>query len=245
MLERKMVPIEQIRQFGIFQDLDDGLLEEIRRNAWVKSLAPDEVLFRQNDPIRRSYFCISGQLKLFRLTHAGSEKIFRIASSGDDLHDSISLRNGRRYPLSCTAIMPSEMLSLDPEFIADIFHGSRDARTRLVESLEQHIDELVDHAEVLSVDKAGFRVASFLLSEYRRNGSRSSFRLDSSKKYVASYLSLQPETLSRCLGHLRQHGIASSVNRDIEILDPDALEKLVTGLDTAASSAVTTSAAAH
>jgi len=234
MLERKMVPTEQIRRFNIFRNLADEILEEIRRSAWIKSLDPDEVLFRQDDTICRSYFCISGQVKLFRLTSAGSEKIFTIASSGDDLHDSISFRNGRRYPVSCTAIKPSEMLSLDPEFIADIFHQSRDARTRLVEALEQHVDELVDHAELLSVDKAGFRVAYFLLNEYRRNGGQHSFRLGSSKKHIASYLSVQPETFSRCLRHLRQNGIASSVNRDIEIHDPDALERLVNGLDAAA-----------
>jgi CRP/FNR family transcriptional regulator, dissimilatory nitrate respiration regulator len=234
MLERKMVPIEQIRKFGIFQNLADGILDEIRCNAWVKSLDPGEVLFRQNEPISRSYFCIVGQVKLFRLTHAGSEKIFSIASSGDELHDSICFRKGRRYPVSCTAINASEMLSLDPEFIADIFHQSREARTRLVEALERYVDELVDHAELLSVDKAGFRVASFLLNEYRRNGGRHLFRLGSSKRNVASYLSVQPETFSRCLRQFRQNGILSSVNRDIEIHDPGALENIVQRMDTAA-----------
>ena len=234
MLERKMVPIEQIREFDIFKNLAAGILDEIRCNAWLRSLDPGEVLFRQDEPISRSYFCISGQVKLFRLTHAGSEKIFTIASSGDDLYHSICFRKGRRYPVSCTAIKASEILSLDPEFIADIFHQSREARTRIVEALERHVDELVDHAELLSVDKADFRVAYFLLNEYRRNGGRRSFRLGSTKKHIASYLSVQPETFSRCLGQLRRKGIASSIDRDIEIHDPDALERLVNGLDAAA-----------
>ncbi|MBS3745596.1 MAG: Crp/Fnr family transcriptional regulator [Wenzhouxiangellaceae bacterium] len=234
MLERKMVPVEQIRQFRIFRNLGDEIVSDIRRSAWIKSLAADEVLFRQNDPVRRTYFCLSGQVKLFRLTRAGSEKIFTIASSGDSLRDSISLKPGRLYPLHCTAISTSEMLSIDPEFIADICHRSPDARASLIDALEQRIDELVDHAELLSVDKAGFRVASYLLNEYRRNGNEQSFRLGSSKKYVASYLSLQPETLSRCLRHFRQNGIASSVNRRIEIHDPERLEQIVNGVDAAA-----------
>jgi len=234
MLERKMVPVEQLRQFRIFQNLPDEIAEEIRRHSWIKSLAADEVLFRQNDPIRRSYFCLSGQVKLFRLTRAGSEKIFVIATAGDGIDDSISFKPGRLYPLNCTAISASEMLSMDPEFMTDIFNRSADVRTGLVQALEQRVAELVDHAELLSVDKASFRVASFLLNEYRRNGSRHSFRLGSSKKYVASYLALQPETLSRCLRHFRQNGIASSVNRDIEIHDPQGLEQIVHGLDAAA-----------
>lgn len=234
MLERKMVPVGQLRQFSIFQDLSDEILDQIRRGAWIRSVGANEVLFRQNDPIKRSYFCLSGQVKLFRFTRTGSEKIFTIASAGDGLHDSISFRSGRLYPLNCAAIEASEMLSMDPVFITDIIHRSPGARTRLIEAFERRVDELVDHAELLSVDKASFRVASFLLNEYRRNGSNHSFRLGSSKKYVASYLSLQPETLSRCLRHFRQSGIASSVNRDIRIHDPDGLKRIVHGTDTAA-----------
>lgn len=234
MLDRKKVPVGQIRQFGVFQDLDTGFLEEIQVNALLKSLTSGEVLFRQGEPARRSYFCTSGQLKLFRLTPAGAEKIFGIASSGHALRESISLGNGRRYPVSCTAIEASEVLSLDPEFIAEIFHRSPELRTRLVEAFESNVEELVDHAELLSVDKASFRVASFLLNEYRRHGTPASFRLSSSKKNVAGYLSMQPETLSRCLRHLRQNGIASSVNRDIEIHDAGALENIVQCMDAAA-----------
>lgn len=233
MLERKKVPIEQIRQFGLFQGLTDPILDEIRDNALLKTLSPGEILFRQGEHARRSYFCISGQLKLFRLTHAGSEKIFGIVSSCHDLPESISLGSRRRYPMSCAAIKESEIFSLDPDLIGEIFHRCPEMRTRLLESFETSFDKLVDHAELLSVDKASFRVASFLLNEYKRLGNPSSFSLSSSKKYVAGYLSLQPETLSRCLRHLRQNGIASSINREIEIHDPNGLENIVHCMDSA------------
>lgn len=234
MLERKLVPHEQIRQFDLFRELPDELIEEIRHNAWTVSLKANEVLFRQNDAIHRSYFCLSGQVKLFRLTRAGSEKIFLIARSGDGLCDSISLKSERFHPLNATAISAAEVLSVNLEVIADVFHRSQRARNQLVESLVRRVDDLIDHVELLSVDKAHFRVASFLLNEYQRNGERSSFRLNASKKYIASFLSLQPETLSRCLRTFRQDGIASSTNKDIRIHDPERLEQLVLGIEEAA-----------
>lgn len=234
MLERKLVPHEQIRQFDLFRELPDELIEEIRHNAWTISLKANEVLFRQNDAVQRSYFCLSGQVKLFRHTRAGSEKIFLIARSGDGLCDSISLKSERFHPLNATAISAAEILSVNLEVIADVFHRSQRARNQLVESLVRRVDDLIDHVELLSVDKAHFRVASFLLNEYQRNGERSSFRLNASKKYIASFLSLQPETLSRCLRTFRQDGIASSTNRDIRIHDPERLEQLVLGIEEAA-----------
>ncbi len=234
MLERKLVPHEQIRQFALFSELPEELIEEIRHNAWTISLKGKEVLFRQNDAVRRSYFCLSGQLKLFRLTRAGSEKIFMIAHAGEGLCDTISLKSERCRPLNATAITDSEVLSVDSDVVTRVFHRSQRARTQLVDALVRRVDDLIDHVELLSVDKANFRVASFLLNEYQRNGKKSSFRLNSSKKYIASYLSLQPETLSRCLRAFRQDGIASSTNRDIRIHDPHRLEKLVLGIDAAA-----------
>lgn len=234
MLERKLVPHEQIRQFDLFRNLPDELIDEIRHNAWTVSLQANEVLFRQNDALRRSYFCLSGQVKLFRLTRTGSEKIFFIARPGDGLCDTILLTAERFHPLNGTAIAESEVLSVDSEVVTNVFHRSQRARTQLVHALVRRLDDLIDHVELLSVDKANFRVASFLLNEYHRNGKKCSFRLNSSKKYIASYLSLQPETLSRCLRAFRQDGIASSSNRDIRIHDPDRLEQLVIGIEAVA-----------
>lgn len=234
MLERKLVPHEQIRQFDLFRELPDELIEDVRHNAWTIALKSNEVLFRQNDAIHRNYFCLSGQVKLFRLTRTGSEKIFLIARPGDGLCDTISLRSERFHPLNATAISDAEALSVDSEVVAEVFHRSQRARTQLVESLVRRVDDLIDHVELLSVDKAHFRVASFLFNEYQRNGKKGSFRLNASKKYIASYLSLQPETLSRCLRTFRQDGIASSSNRDIRVHDPARLEQLVLGIDAAA-----------
>jgi len=234
MLERKLVPQEQVRQFDLFRELPDELIEEIRRNAWTIYLKANEVLFRQNDAIHRCYFCLSGQVKLFRLTRTGSEKIFLLARPGDGLCDTLSLESERVHPLNATAISDAEALSVDSDVVAGVFHRSQRARNQLVESLVRRVDDLIDHVELLSVDKALFRVASFLFNEYLKNGKQSSFRLSASKKYIASYLSLQPETLSRCLRRFRQDGIASSTNRDIRIHDPTRLEQLVLGIDEAA-----------
>ena len=234
MLERRPLPQQQIRQFDLFRELPDELIDEIRHHAWIVSLQANEILFRQNDAVHRTYFCLSGQIKLFRLTRTGTEKIFLIAEAGDALGNSISLNSERFHPLNATAISDAEALSVDSDVVTDVFHHSQRARTQLVESLVRRVDDLIDHVELLSVDKAQFRVASFLFNEYQRNGRRASFRLNVSKKYIASYLSLQPETLSRCLRAFRLEGIASSSKKDIRIHDPARLEQMVLGIEEAA-----------
>ncbi len=227
MLERRLVEPQQVRQFRMFRNLDDDLIEQVRQHARITPMRAREPLFRQREPVRRSFFCLSGRIKLFRLTRMGSEKIFAIAGVGDTILDSISFDSRRKYPLNCVAIVASEVLSVEVDFLIDLFNRSQPARNDLVESLITRTDQLIDHVELLSVDKANYRVASFLYDEYSRNGRTPIFRLPSSKKHIARFLSLQPETLSRCLKALRTEGIVKSSARDIEILNPDALEELV------------------
>lgn len=234
MLERKIVDAERIIAFAPFRSLPDEFVEKVQEHSRSISLNADELLFRQDESARRSYFCLSGAMKLFRLTPAGSEKIFEIATDGDTLFDSISIRADRVYPVHCVAIRASEVMSMDIDFLLDLLEHSQHARMDLVDSLVGRADDLLRHAELLSVDKASFRVSSFLLEEYRNQGRQPRFRLRYSKKNIASFLSLQPETLSRCLRTLRDEGIAHSNARDIEILDPDRLEEMVCGTPVAA-----------
>lgn len=227
MLDRTLVPSDRIRQFAPFRELDEGLIGEIRQHAKLVELGTHEPLFRQSELIHKSFFCLDGRVKLFRLGHDGSERIFHIAIPGDTVWDSISLDTDRRFPLSCSAIVTSEIMAIETGLIQSLFDRSHELRRGVVASLLERLDALVDYAEVLSADKASFRVASYLLAESRRQRGRVAFRLKASKKHIASHLSLQPETLSRCLTTFRRDGLAESRGREIRILDPDRLGKLV------------------
>lgn len=227
MLERRLVEPDQVRQFRIFRDLDDKLVDEVRRQARVTPLQARESLFHQNEPMQWCFFCLSGRIKLFRTTFTGSEKVFRIVGTGDTLLDSLAYAADREYPLDAVAIVASEVMVLGNEFTVDLCNRSQPTRNHLIESLLDRTASLIDHVELLSVDKAGYRVASFLHAEYVRHGRIDVFRLPSSKKHIASLLSLQPETLSRCLKNLSSDGIARSNAREIEILDADALRRMV------------------
>lgn len=229
MLERSPVAADTIRQFAMFRDLGDDIVGEIQQQARTVSLRPGEPLFRQSDPIQRSYFCVRGRVKLFRISPEGTEKIFHIASDGDSLPDSVALGSQRRFPLHCAAVVTSELISVDSMLIIDLFNRFHAMRCNLTDVLVQRIDHLLDHVEMLSADKASLRVASYLLSECRRHDGHTTFRLKASKKHIASFLSLQPETLSRCLTAFRRDGLAETSGREIRLLDPDGLQSMVTG----------------
>jgi CRP-like cAMP-binding protein len=228
MLDRAALTPDRIRQFTPFRDLEDDQLGRVQSQARIIGLAARDPLFRQSEPVHRSYFCLDGRLKLSRFSHDGGEKVFHIACGGETLWDSIAPNNRRCFPLNCTSIVASEVMAVDVDVIADLFDRCHDARFAMANGLIDRLHTLLDHVDVLSADKASFRVASYLLAESRRQHDRVAFRLSASKKHIASYLSLQPETLSRCLSSFRRDGLAESRGREIRILDPDGLRALVT-----------------
>ncbi|MDT8449633.1 MAG: Crp/Fnr family transcriptional regulator, partial [Wenzhouxiangellaceae bacterium] len=168
-------------------------------------------------------------LKLYRMTRSGDEKIYEVVTADREVIASIALKPARRHSIECAAIRACDVLSTDAGLLIAAIDRSPAARARLRAMLCDHVERLVDHVELLSADRAELRVACYLLDAFRDNGSRGTFRLPSTKRQIASYLSLQPETLSRCLKSLRQAGILRSRAREIEILDAARLEAMVDG----------------
>jgi CRP/FNR family transcriptional regulator len=88
----------------------------------------------------------------------------------------------------------------------------------------QHVGEM---AELMSAVAAEVRVARFLLQQSARaatNGqSPCRLLLRMSRRDIASYLGLAHETISRCLTLFARWGCLAVRNREVEILDPQAL----------------------
>jgi len=234
MLDQTNITPDRLTLFPVFHGLSDDLIQEIQRNSRVLQLEAGETLFRQFDPAQRTYLCISGQLKLFRLTRSGNEKIFRFAGPTDSLSNPITLGPERFFSLNCAAIKPSRVLSIHNKVMARVFDRCTHARTNVVNLLQERVDELLDHVELLSVDKALIRVAAWLIDDHVRSDSRNPFVLGSTKKQIAAYLALQPETFSRCLKKLRDDGIAITQGQQVDIQDFEALSSLAGRVRTAA-----------
>jgi len=234
MLQRPQPTLKDLNQFSMFTNLPENILDSVRKQSRVISLRRGQKLFRQGEWAKNSCFCLSGQLKVYRSTRYGTEKIVEIASPGDNLVGAMLFNRNRRYSLDCCAIKASKVLAIDSVVLLDLLSGFQPAYLNLIEELSDRFDALIDHVELLSVDKAKFRVAYYLLEQYNKNGQQKEFVLDSSKKHIASLLSVQPETLSRCLRSFKQSGIADSRSRKVWILDAKRLENMASGLDHAA-----------
>jgi CRP/FNR family transcriptional regulator len=187
-------------------------------------------LFRSGDPFDAVYAVRSGFFKTRLSSHDGHEQVTGFQMAGDVLGlDGISADAHQ-----CDAV------ALEDSQVCVIRYTQLEALSRQFTDLQRQFHKVMsrqivnDHGvmQLLGSRRAEERVAAFLLDLTQRLQSRgfssSSLVLRMSREEIGTYLGLKLETVSRCFSKLQEDGVLQVKRRQISILDPAALERLVT-----------------
>jgi CRP-like cAMP-binding protein len=215
--------IDELRSAYLFANLSPEQLERVARKARHVSLAEGKVLFSQGDQADRFFFLLSGQVKLYRLSAEGNEKIIEIVGAGHTFAEALMFQARPRYPVSCAALAPAELVAIDAVDFTAMLRGSVDTCMMLLGELSQRLRGLIAEIDRLSLQSATCRVAGYLLTKAPADADE--YQLDVPKGVVASRLSVKPETFSRIVKHLSESQIIAVHGGLIRILDRDALRR--------------------
>ena len=211
---------------GLSTDQVDRLDELVSTR---KSLIRGDSLFRAGDEFQSLYAVRTGFFKTCVTLEDGRDQVTGFQMSGELLGldgigssrhacDAVALED------SSVCIIPYqqlESLSLELVDLQRVFHKIMSR-------------EIVrDHGVMLLLGsmRAEERLAAFLLNLTQRLHSRGfsqrALILRMSREEIGSYLGLKLETVSRTFSRLQSEGILEVKQREIKILDPDALKRLV------------------
>lgn len=225
------VSVEEVDGHPVLAELPPPLKERVAARARVVRLARGEPLFQRGDPARRIYYCRSGELKLFRLSDSGGEKIVNLIHPGRSFAEATMFMPRRLYPVYCTALKASELIAYDADDLSAILRDSPDVCFQLLGLLSRRLHEKIGQIEALSLQNARMRIAGFLLAEAEKAGGSGSFELEAGKKYVANFLGVKPETFSRVISAFRDDGLLRTEARRFVIADRDRLGRIARGQD--------------
>lgn len=213
--------IEDLRLHLTLGELDEESLQRLTRHAVCVRLEEGEVLFRQGDPATRFYLVRHGQIKLFRLSPSGNEKVIDIVLPGSTFAEALVFLERPHYPVGAEALQASEVISLDAVDFADMLKGSVDTCFALLGNLSMRLRSLLREIDELSLHSATCRVAAYLIKHAPTQSN--TFRLPVAKQTVAARLSVKPETLSRIVKNFSEKGVLDVSGSWITIRDRDAL----------------------
>lgn len=220
-------PIEKLPPHPLLAGLEPAQQARMRASAERRELAAGESLFFMGDEARRFYVVESGQLKLYRVSPSGQEKIVELLHPPKTFAEAVMFMPERRYPVNCEALTDAAVIGLSiREFLA-ILEESHESVMRLLGVLSMKLRTRLADIDALSLQNATLRVVSYLLQLAPADADeRAAVALPFSKKNVAARLSLQPETLSRVFARLRDQGLVEIDGPTVHISDLAALREL-------------------
>ena len=200
----------------------DQLDEIVQRG---RPLRKGQHLFRQGQAFGSIFAVRSGSFKSYSVNDEGVEQV-----SGFYLPGEIMGLDGISMSRHVNSVVAYETSS-----ICEIPFAELESLTQQIPSLQRHFFQLMSQEIVedqrlitlLSKNTAGQRVAAFLLSlsaRYARQQLSSvAFRIPMSRQDMANYLGLTVETISRVLSKYKKQGILMVANREIAIVNVEAL----------------------
>ena len=199
--------------------------------ATRRTVARGEALFHAGEGFTSLYAVRTGFFKTCVSSEDGRDQVTGFQMAGELLGlDGIGTD---RHTCDAVALEDSQVCVIPYHQLEDL--------SRELSDLQRHFHKIMsreivrDHGVMLLLGsmRAEERLAAFLLNLTQRLRTRgysaNSLILRMTREEIGSYLGLKLETVSRAFSRFQDEGILTVKQRQIEVLDPDALQKLVNG----------------
>lgn len=210
---------------------EDGALALDRPCFGSRHLREREALVRAGDDCHMLYVVRFGCFKVSLLDPSGAEQVVGFPMAGDTIGVD-GLADGC-YEAEAVALERSEVVMVPLERMAELSRQYGALGTLFYRLISREIVRGQSLLYVLGSLNAEPRVAAFLLDLAERYGalgySRSAFHLRMTREDIARYLGLKMETVSRAFSAFVRCGFIRVHNRELEILDAQALRALTRG----------------
>ncbi len=219
---------EQLREVYLFSAFDDAQLTRVLGNTRQIHLAEGERLFDHGQPAENFYWVKQGQIKLFRVSLEGDEKVIELVLPGQTFAEAVMFMERQDYPVSAEAVLDTELLAFDARSMVDILSQSTECCFALLATMSMRLRKQINEIDKLTLHSATFRLVSYLLQQVPDGVLESpQVQLTTPKNVIASRLSIKPETFSRIMSRLQRQGLVDVTGNQIVLHNLSGLRALV------------------
>lgn len=211
----------------VFNGIPRDELNAIVELSALKTLAKGEYLFAQGAPSHGFYVVQSGAVRLYRVNSKGREQVIHVARAGESFGEE-SLFSDKGYFMNAAAAESTRVVFLAKAHIFQLLRTQKTLGLRLLQSMSEHMRQVVGLLDDLRLKDARTRLIHWLLEHCPQRGSHNPQEvcLSTSKNLLASELGMTSETLSRVLADFRQRRLLQVHRRTFRINSPVQLEQL-------------------
>ncbi len=217
----------ELRRNYLFSSLGDQQFAHVKHNMHILRLDEGQHLFDHGQKAERFFMVHSGQVKLFRLSLDGIEKVIDIVQPGQSFAEAVMFMKSQNYPVSAQSINACEVFSFDSRNYVQLLGDSIDSCFHLLGDMSMRLHMLLNDIDHLTLQNATYRLISYIAKQIPEGSGSASVEIELStpKNIIASRLSIQPETFSRILKNLAKDGIINVHGKYVEIHDVQRLKE--------------------
>lgn len=201
-----------VRAQPLFSGMDEALFETLMKGVQPRTFSKGRILFQRGDPSDYFYIILDGWVKIYRDTAMGDHAVLGIFSRGDMFAEAAAFI-GVGYPASAEVVEEARIVAIESKRFTAIVEKNPGAALNMLASMSRHLHRLVYEVERLKTRSASQRLVEFLLRRCHVADGPAVIDLPYDKNLIAARLGVQPESLSRLLNKLRDHGIETDANR--------------------------------
>lgn len=211
-----------VARVPVFAKLPRATQLEIAGYARPRKLRAGEALYRQGDAIAQLFVVHTGTSKLTQ-SRADGEWLVRTVGPGEVVGEHAFL-TGARPDDTVTALEDSQMCVFDHRDLGRIISAHPQVAIEMLRAVSTRLQRAERRITALAGTDAVTRLSDYLLgSPFARDGETAVVTLPLTKREVASYLGMTPESFSRALARLTKSGAIEVDGPRIRLLDPAKL----------------------
>ncbi len=211
----------------LFASLPDDLAETLFERASVRKCKRSETLFLQGEAADMVFVVLEGWVKLFRITPTGAEAVVGVFTRGRSFGEAAAF-DGDAYPVTAEAVTDARLLQVRTSILLGLMRERPELCQAMLSATLRHLQSLIIQVEQLKAHTGAQRVAEFLLGLCVVQSGACTIKLPYDKTLIAGRLGMQPQSLSRAFGRLREQGVKVNQNQaaiaDVERLQDYVLE---------------------
>lgn len=221
---RKYLPqlIKCVLFRGLEQDEILNILNKI--NYKIVQYNKGDVIAIESDECNSVGIILKGTVEIQKLFPSGQVTTINNFHEGNIFGESLVFTDRHTYPATISAMEYSEIMFIEREDIIKLAMLNATVLTNFVTVLSKRILMLNDRISTLSQDSIRKKIASFLLSEHRKQKS-STISVPYSRKKMAELLNVPRPSLSRELINMKDENLIDFDKNEIKIIDIDQLEE--------------------
>ncbi|GAK47028.1 transcription regulator [Secundilactobacillus oryzae JCM 18671] len=210
-----------VKLVPIFQGLDEEQTGQVAELIEMKTAEKGEFLYRAGESSGTLYIIHHGQVRMTRVGESGKEQLLKVVTTGEVIgeHQLFSVSVHESF---AETVVPTHYCAIKHQDMIDLLSQYPSTAIALLAEMSKRLEDSERRSASLTTESAAERLANYLLEAEGQNGEY--FELPLTKKDLASYLGITPESLSRKLREFEAENlIKQSGRRNIKILDHDEL----------------------